>query len=211
MPERLCKICGLSRSEDVLLCHSLGVDFTGFIFTGESKRFISPEAAGALPSGPALRVGVFVNATADYILGCVKIARLDFIQLHGGESPEFCKKLGAERIIKTLWPRRYATDGLQAEMEGYAGACAYFLLDAGQGGGGSGASLNFKDLAKIHPPRPWFLAGGLGPENLPVALHTCSPDGLDCNSALESAPGVKDHALLRRAVAVIHQHNKEKL
>ena len=93
--------------------------------------------------------------------------------------------------------------------------CAYFLLDAGLSGGGSGKALCLDDLAHITPPgpsRPWFLAGGLGPCNLSqtlaaVAAFACAPCGVDLNSALENSPGVKDHTLTREALTIV---NKEK-
>ncbi|MDR3175331.1 MAG: phosphoribosylanthranilate isomerase [Desulfovibrio sp.] len=203
MPDLLCKICGLTRPEDLLLCHSMGTDVTGFIFAPGSPRFISPEAARALPRGPGMRAGVFVNAEAAYILRCARTARLDYIQLHGGESPDFCRDLGPERVIKTLWPQSLSSAALQKEMERYAPVCAWFLLDAGQSWGGSGKSLDFKMLEGIQPPRPWFLSGGLGPHNLAAAFRSCAPDGVDCNSALENAPGVKDHERLRAALALV--------
>jgi phosphoribosylanthranilate isomerase len=206
----LCKICGLTRPEDVLVCHSLGADVTGFIFAPGSPRFINPEAARALPSGSGMRAGVFVNAEAAYVLDCAQTARLDYIQLHGGESPDFCRKMGPERIIKTLWPQSLSSAALQKEMERYAPVCAWFLFDAGQSWGGSGKNLNFQMLSEIRPPRPWFLSGGIGPHNLADALLSCSPDGVDCNSALENAPGVKDHERLRATLSLVRNLRKQK-
>ncbi|MDR2050819.1 MAG: phosphoribosylanthranilate isomerase [Deltaproteobacteria bacterium] len=199
----LCKICGLTRKEDVLLCHSLGVEFTGFIFAPRSPRFISPEAVSSLPSGPALRVGVFAEAELDFIRESARVAKLDYIQLHGGEAPDFCRALGPERIIKVIWPRGLTPRALALELERFSPVCAYFLFDSGKSGGGSGKAPDFGPLAKLISPRPWFLAGGLGPETLPAALGLCSPDGVDCNSALETAPGIKDPALTRRTLALL--------
>ena len=207
MPDLLCKICGLTRAEDVALCHSLGADFIGFIFVQASPRFVTPERAAALPDGPALRTGVFAGADLAEVRDLARRARLDFIQLHGGEEPAFCRALGPKRIIKTLWPEGRTPEEIDREMERFAPVCAYFLLDAGQGGGGSGKRLNTDALRRIRPPRPWLLAGGLGAENLLSALaafapESAGPHGVDMNSRLESAPGVKDHACVRTALAL---------
>ncbi len=203
MPDLLRKVCGLTRPEDVALCHELGAEFTGFIFAEKSPRRIAPEAAAALPKGPALRVGVFAGAGSAAVRDAVRLAGLDLIQLHGGEDPAFCRSLGAERVIKTLWPERLSPEELTLELERFAPVCAYFLLDAGTDGGGSGKHLAWDTLARVAFPRPWLLAGGLGPKTLLPALAVCAPHGVDMNSALERSPGVKSHALLREAFALL--------
>ena len=207
MSDLLCKVCGLTRSEDVLLCHSLGVDFTGFIFVRKSPRFILPDIVAALSKGPSLRVGVFAGATRDEVSGIARSAHLDMVQLHGGEDVDFCRDIGLDRVIKVLWPEQFSPGALEAEMERFAPVCSYFLLDAGQSGGGSGKSIGWSSLRGLHPPKPWLLAGGLGLENLPEALSACAPDGVDLNSALESAPGIKDHDALRRALALVKNYS----
>lgn len=203
MPELLCKVCGLTRPEDVELCHSLGVDFTGFIFARQSPRYVESRIAAALPKGPSRRVGVFVGADLETIRATAREAHLDMIQLHSGEDVDFCLAVGSERVIKVLWPELLSPEALAMELERFAPACAYFLLDAGSSGGGSGRTLPCDALRCIRSPRPWFLAGGLGPKSLPEALAACSPNGVDLNSALESAPGIKNPDTLRRAVALL--------
>lgn len=200
---KLLKVCGLTKAEDVLLCNELGVDFMGFIFASKSPRYVPPEFATSIPRGCARRVGVFVGTDAKTICATASKAKLDLIQLHSGEDEAFCQTLGAERVIKVLWPERCSAEQLSLEMERFAPVCAYFLLDAGQSGGGSGKHLDWQKLATLKPPRPWLLAGGIGVSNLSDALVACSPNGLDMNSALESSVGVKDHTLLRQAVELI--------
>lgn len=203
MPDLLRKVCGLTRPEDVALCHALGAECTGFIFAEKSPRRISPERAAAMPKGRSLRVGVFAGADRAFAREAARLAGLDLLQLHGGESPEFCRALGPERVIKTLWPEALSPEDLNRELERFAPVCAYFLLDAGARGGGGGKPLDWTALARVSFPRPWLLAGGLGPETLPAALAACAPDGVDMNSALERAPGVKDHDLLRAAFTAL--------
>jgi phosphoribosylanthranilate isomerase len=199
----------LTRPEDVALCHSLGVDFTGFVFVPGSPRFLTPDAAAALPRGGSRRIGVFAGADLESIRKIARTAALDYIQLHGGEDPAFCRALGPERVIRAFWPQRCSPGALRDELECFAPVCAYFLFDAGKTGGGSGKTLDFQSLKGIVSPRPWLLAGGLGPDTLQAALHACAPDGVDCNSGLETAPGVKNHMLVRQAAAVVRGMSPE--
>jgi phosphoribosylanthranilate isomerase len=207
MPELLCKVCGLTRAEDAALCHSLGADFIGVIFVPASPRCVTPERAAGLPDGSGKRTGVFAGMDLAGIRDIARRARLDFIQLHGGEDPALCRALGPERVIKTLWPERHTAKEMAQEMERFAPVCAYFLLDAGASGGGSGKLPDTEALRRIRPPRPWLLAGGLGPDTLSAVLAAFAPgsgpQGVDLNSALETTPGVKDHALVRAALALV--------
>ena len=204
MAKLLCKICGLTRPQDVELCHALGVDVTGFIFAPGSPRAVHPKAVAAMPRGPSLRAGVFAGLDAGAVIQTAQQARLDLIQLHGGEDEAFCRAVGPDRVIKALWPERLEPEALTRELERFAPVCAYFLLDAGISGGGSGNCLDFNRLSSLTSPRPWLLAGGLGPKTLEAALASCSPDGVDLNSALEESPGVKNPVLLKRAVRLLH-------
>ncbi len=170
MPEFLRKVCGLTRPEDVALCHALGAECTGFIFVETSPRRITPEAVAAMPKGRSMRVGVFAEADRIAVRDAARTAGLDLLQLHGGEDPAFCRSLGPERIIKTLRPESLSLEDLERELERFAPVCAYFLLDAGTHGGGSGRSLDLQALARVHFPRPWLPAGGLGPKTLLPAL-----------------------------------------
>lgn len=203
MTRPLVKVCGLTRLEDVALCHELNIDFTGFIFVASSPRCLTAAEAAALPRGRAIRVGVFAGQSLDEVQRIMDETGLDYAQLHGGEDADFCRALGAKRVIKTLWPQRYGLFGpalleaLHADCAVFKDACSLFLLDAGNTGGGSGKELPRSDLAAFVPPRPWLLAGGLGPANAAKALRECAPTGLDCNSGVESAPGVKDEKALR--------------
>ena len=133
------KVCGLTRQQDADAVARLGVDFCGFIFHPASPRHITPQAAAAIDTAGMARVGVFVEQDADEILAVMQEARLDFAQLHGAQDGACAGRIGAGRVIRVLWPERYAGRGeLEAIMEAHAAACAWFLLEAGQSGGGSG-------------------------------------------------------------------------
>lgn len=198
------KVCGLTRAEDVTACLDAGAAMTGFIFAAKSPRRISPEAARTLPAGDALRVGVFVEQTPDEVLRIMDAAGLDLAQLHGGQDAAFCRAVGPDRVIKALWPEKLGSPrAVGEEMDRFAPVCRFFLLDAGTSGGGHGRAMDFSLAAGLKSPRPWLLAGGLGPANLEAALNAAAPDGVDLNSGLETAPGVKDHAAIARAAAIL--------
>jgi len=152
-------------------CAEAGADLVGCIFAAKSPRRVTPAQAAALPRSAARRVGVFVEQTVPEILAIMDEAALDLAQLHGDHTPEDCRAIGPERVIRTFWPNRYPDlPGLAAAMAAYAGAVRYALLDAGSAGGGHGRTLDWAALAGLDAPMPWLLAGGLGPDNVAEAV-----------------------------------------
>lgn len=197
----LVKICGMTRPEDVVGCAAAGADLLGFIFAAKSPRRLTPEQAAALPRTTAKRVGVFVEQSLDEVLAVMDAADLDFAQLHGGQDQAFCRAVGPDRVIRAFWPKKHPdTASLAAEVETFAGALRYALLDAGTSGGGHGVSLPFAPLADFSPSMPWLLAGGLGPDNVAEAVALAGPHGVDLNSGVESSPGLKELAKVRRSL-----------
>lgn len=198
------KVCGITRQPDADACARVGVDLVGFIFHPASPRNVSPAAVARIETGSARRVGLFVSQGQREVLEIMDQARLDLAQLHGDQDPAFCRAVGPTRVIRAFWPERFGVRAaLEDELEMFAPVVSYALLDAGQSGGGHGRSQNFEFLAGLQSPVPWLLAGGLSPDNLGQAMAACAPAGYDLNSGLESAPGVKDHERLHRAVALI--------
>ncbi len=207
MTRLLAKVCGMTRAKDARLAAALGADMLGFIFHAKSPRNVEP----GLPAGldktrdlrGALKVGVFVGQTADESLALMTAGGLDLAQLHGGQDEDFCRAIGPARVIKVLWPERAANlDSFQAEVDRFASCCRLFLVDAGGGGGGHGRAVDdhaVEILAATRFPKPWLLAGGLAPATLEAALRRLRPAGVDMNSGVECAPGVKDKDLLRAA------------
>lgn len=189
----LVKVCGMTLPDQVAALDALGVDFLGFIFAAKSPRCVTPEHVASIPRGRAIRVGVFVEQNAAEVNRIMDAAGLDMAQLHAGQDEAFCEAVGPDRVIRAFWPQRHATRAeLEAEMARFADSCALMLLDAGTSGGGHGKSLDFAGLAGLQAPRPWLLAGGLSPANAAQALREARPAGLDINSGVESAPGVKN-------------------
>lgn len=198
----LVKVCGLTRQTDVDLAASFGAGMCGFIFHAASPRCVSPTQVAAFNSGAMLRVGVFVQQNAEEICRIMAEARLDMAQLHGPQDTACALAVGAQRIIRVLWPARYSHRALlYKELQNHAHACACYLLDAGTTGGGSGTRLDWEALGHLASPRPWLLAGGLSAENVALALRQCAPHGLDFNSGVEDAPGQKNAQKLAAALA----------
>lgn len=192
------KICGMSEQAAIDRAAALGVDLCGFVSYSRSPRDIDAEHAARLDTHGMARVGVFVSNNADEIRRFAETARLDFIQMHGGQSVEIARQFPAEKVIRVLWPPKYETmAALQADIDNFASTCGRYLLDAGMG---SGMTLDWTVLDKLRFPHPWFLSGGLGPQNIGQALKACHPDGVDLNSKLEDAPGHKSAVLMESAV-----------
>lgn len=189
----LLKFCGLRRQEDVTLAARLGATHCGFVFHAGSPRCMDAVTVSRLESGDMVRVGVFTGQDSDEIARIMRLARLDMAQLHADQSVDCARQLGAERVVRVLWPQRYGdTAALEVAAGQYADSCALYLLDAGRSGGGSGHTLAWETLGGLRLPHPWLLAGGMSPANFRQALTACRPDGVDCNSGVEDAPGQKD-------------------
>lgn len=202
------KICGQTHAPVVDCASSFGARFVGFIFHPGSPRSISPARAAAIRSVNVSRVGVFVRQRAGEILSIMEEARLDYAQLHGCQTLEDAQAIGTERVIRVLWPEHCARpEELQHQVDSWASHCAYYLLDAGtpSASGGLGRRLNLEQLSTIRFPRPWILAGGLNERNLPVILRQCRPDGVDLNSGIETAPGMKSPDSMLAAMKVLDQ------
>jgi phosphoribosylanthranilate isomerase len=194
------KICGVTRVEDGVAAAEAGADFVGLNFWPCSRRRVDVSRACAIAAAlPATvrTVGVFVNASADEIAATALAVGLDLIQLHGDESVEFCRPF-ADRSIRAL---RVAADADLEALAEHPATC--FLLDTPSAGyGGSGRTFDWSLAAAAHRyGRPFFLAGGLTPDNVADAVARVAPHGVDVAGGVESEPGIKDRALLVRFVA----------
>lgn len=205
MNRLLIKVCGLTTEDDLKVCQDMGVDLTGFIFHSPSPRSVAPGLVGSWKKKKELRVGVFVNQKPEEILEIIDAAGLDLAQLHGGQSPDVCLAVGALRVIRAFWPERFDDpEDFQLEIDRFKDVCRYFLFDAGKSTGGHGRSILSPWIGRIKSPEPFFLAGGLGPENignLPVTGVT----GLDLNSGVELSPGRKDPQKIRKVLDIVRR------
>ena len=192
------KICGICQPDQGVAIAALGIKTLGFICVPSSPRYVTPEKARQilekLPPG-IQTIGVFADASLETIEQVVLETGFTGIQLHGNESPEFC------RAVKQAFPNREIIKALRIQSaESVQKASVYdpvvdaLLLDAyhPQQLGGTGQTLPWESLKKFKPPCPWLLAGGLTPENVLTALGYLQPDGIDLSSGVERSPGDKD-------------------
>jgi phosphoribosylanthranilate isomerase len=194
------KICGITREEDALLCSDRGADFLGFIFVPSTPRFIEPERAAALAArvrenrdkSPNL-VGVFRDASADYIREIATLVGLDFVQLHGKESNDVCAAVGIPAI------KSFRVGDTLPETDAHP-AAEWMLFDTYDERriGGTGRRFDWSLLATYERRKPFFLSGGLAPDNIAAAISLVRPDAVDVSSGVESAPGVKDHSKIEQ-------------
>lgn len=195
------KICGITNLADARVAVAAGADALGFNFHEKSPRFVPLEAAAEISRQLppfVLRVGVFVNAPADFILHAIRESGLAMLQFHGDEPPEFCSQFG----LMTMKAFRVRGPVTLEEIPQYQTDA--YLLDAFSSTtfGGTGEKFNW-DLAVEAQKfgKPVFLAGGLTPENVADAIRQVRPFGVDVSSGVESAPGRKDHAQVKAFIA----------
>ncbi len=192
------KVCGIRRLDDALVAVDSGAWALGFIFHRASPRYIDPEDAARIVErlpGEVLTVGVFVDYPIDELNDVVRQAGLGAAQLHGAESPEYAREVEASTIIKAF---RVGEEFDVARLEPYQDC--KFLLDTYRPGeaGGTGETFDWEIARRVGEKAPVILAGGLGPDNVREAIRVARPQAVDVSSGVESAPGVKDPAAIRR-------------
>jgi phosphoribosylanthranilate isomerase len=190
------KICGITRVQDADLAVELGATALGFIFWPASPRFIAPNDAREIVqrlSAKVTTVGVFVNEPVELVRQIMDVAGLDVAQLHGAESPEYCRQL-RPAPIKAL-----AMKNGDFLTVGAFDPDVLILLDTHDPArhGGTGRTVDWKAARKVAVARPTILSGGLNAGNVGVAIESVEPYGIDVSSGVESSPGVKDAARLR--------------
>jgi len=187
------KICGITNLEDAIVSCEYGADALGFIFYRKSHRFIEPEKAKeiikAIPPF-VTAVGVFVDEDADRINEIAKNIGLNAVQLHGNESPEFCKKITG-KVVKAF--RVIGDFDVSDFGHGECRVSAYLLDTYIEGmAGGTGEVFNWDIAVKAKEYGRIILAGGLKPENVADAVKKVMPYGVDVSSGVEERPGKKD-------------------
>jgi phosphoribosylanthranilate isomerase len=197
------KICGITRLEDALCAVECGADAIGFIFHPASPRYITAEKAKAIVAGlpeGIVTVGIFVNRPMEEVNRTMDLCGLDLIQIHGDESPAYCRRFPPGRIIKAVSPRTPEELRSLAAYEVRA-----FLVDSRDAGryGGTGKRADWELAAKLGESHPLILAGGLDDGNIAEALAAVVPRAVDINSGCELAPGIKDHGRMRRIITMI--------
>jgi len=206
------KICGITQVDQGQVIAQLGATALGYICVKKSPRYVLPEAIAPITAAVTAdyphvqHFGVFANERIAEMIAIARTAHLTTLQLHGDETPATCQllrdalteaNLPAIKIVKALRIRSNADLEDSKQYEPYVDA---LLLDAYHPTqlGGTGKTLDWQTLKTFSPSRPWFLAGGLNPDNITAALAKLSPNGIDLSSGVERSPGDKDLEKVRQ-------------
>ena len=193
------KVCGITNLEQATALQAMGVHYIGFIFYPASKRFVLEklsltDLASFKPVG-VKKVGVFVNEPLDQLLQIVVSAELDIVQLHGDETPEYCEAV--RQKVQTI--KVFRVGAAVPDFVAYETSVDYFLFDTDSAlYGGTGQHFNWELIKGSTIPKPYFLSGGIGPNDIQgIQVMEKTKAGksllaLDINSQFELAPGMKD-------------------
>ncbi|ADY28383.1 phosphoribosylanthranilate isomerase [Cellulophaga lytica] len=197
------KVCGMKHLDNMEAVAALQPDYLGFIFWEPSSRYFN-EKMGAI-SKNIKKVGVFVDADLDYVVEKINQYSLDVVQLHGKESPEFCKGLRNSNLgLKGKQPQIIKVFSIKdsfnfSVITPFEKVCDYFLFDTkGKLPGGNGYTFNWSVLENYPSTKPYFLSGGIGikdTEKVKAFLKTSASKycvALDVNSSFEIEPGLKN-------------------
>ena len=195
------KVCGMREHENIDQLIRLKPDFIGFIFHEKSLRNVTEVPKTKIPKN-IKKVGVFVNKSIDFILNKTAKFNLDFVQLHGDESPEFCKKLHQKKIpVIKAFNIDLTFDFKKPEK--YQAYCSYFLFDAkGKLAGGNGILFDWTILQNYKNKTPFLLSGGIDETMANQIKNFTHPQfkGIDINSKFEIKPALKDIKKIKKMI-----------
>lgn len=215
------KICGITNLDDAMVAANAGADFLGFIFYESSPRYVSPEMVGKIVSAVKSQlsgispkfVGVFVNASREWVEQILDDCLLDAAQLHGDESPKFVDHF-QRRAYKALRPQslpdaekltQQYLPPTSSNIERLPSVLPYFLLDAYHPTlyGGTGHVTDWPMAATIAAKYPIMLAGSLTPNNVADAIQAVAPWGVDVSSGVETKKGKKDREKVKLFIQAV--------
>ena len=203
------KICGLRRIEDIHIVNQYMPDYAGFIINfPKSFRSLTPEEVKNLScklNPEIVSVGVFVNEPLENVISLLENGMIDMAQLHGNESEYYIRKVKEETgkpVVKAFLVQN--TEDLRPALDSPAD---YILLDAGRGGG---KAFDWEILHSKRIERPFFLAGGLSPENLEEALEKVQPYAVDMSSGVETDRW-KNKAKIQKVKDILNKFNESQL
>ena len=198
------KLCGLSRPRDIQAANRLRPEYIGFVFAPNSRRYVTPERAAELKAllAPGIQaVGVFVNAPPETVAGLLNRGVIDLAQLHGTEDEAYLSRLRAltdKPVIRAFCVR--SEEDCRAARKSPAD---YILLDSGAG---TGKAFDWSLIRELG--RPYFLAGGLGPENVAASARLLRPYAVDVSSGIETE-GKKDPQKMADFVSAVRREGAE--
>lgn len=192
-------------AENIRAVELLGVDWMGFIFYPSSKRYVD-QLPEYLPKS-AKRVGVFVNESVENVLSKIELFQLDIVQLHGHESPAYCKQL-AQHNMQVIKAFGIADSFPSEKIAKYEGCCDYFLFDTQTVAyGGSGRKFDWDILQNYQGNIPFLLSGGIGFDDLQAIQKFSHPMciGIDINSKFEFSPAKKNIQSIQQFIIALKQ------
>ena len=198
------KVSGITTMKQLQQLDGLEIAFAGMVFYKKSLRYVGDKILKEELSDADLdikKVGIFVNAEFDEIMETVEDYGLDVVQLHGDETPHLCELISNEiETIKTFRVDDKSDTLIDYMLKDYDEVCDYYLFDTAQknGSNGNGKKFNWKEIAESKIEKPFFLSGGIGPEDALLVKKFRHPDyyGVDINHLFEKEPGVIDMAML---------------
>jgi phosphoribosylanthranilate isomerase len=199
------KVCGITQFKQLQQLDALNIDYAGLIFYKDSPRYMGDKLSGKQVKEADFdikKVGVFVNPGYSELLDAIDEYGLDIVQLHGNETPEMCEELSAEvEVIKAFRIAGDESINIDEMVMPYDAACDFYLFDTAglkESFGGTGQQFDWKILKKAKIEKPFFLSGGIGPDDVQKVRSFRHPDffAIDINSKFETTPGVKDMAAI---------------
>lgn len=200
------KICGLKTDEALAAALAGGASHVGFIFFAKSPRYVAPEEAGRLrqaATGKAVAVAVTVDAGDAFLDEIVEKMHPDMLQLHGSETLERVAGVKARYGLPVMKALSVSEAADIERTKPFIGIADRFLFDAkppkgSELPGGNGVAFDWRILAGLDAGVDYMLSGGLNAANIGDALQLANPPGIDISSGVESAPGVKEPALIEQ-------------
>ncbi|MBS1272525.1 MAG: N-(5'-phosphoribosyl)anthranilate isomerase [Candidatus Marinimicrobia bacterium] len=205
------KICGITQTEDARKAIDAGASAIGFIFHEASPRYIDPEKANHISdavSDTVATVGVFVDEAAETVNRIAELVGLDFVQLHGDESPEYCAQMNRP-VIKSF---RIGESFDEKVLGGYNVYALLFDAYVKGAQGGTGKTFNWDIIKSLETETIIILAGGINSENIMMAYDSVRPDAFDVSSGVEESPGRKNREKMGKLftiVETIEQYSKD--
>ena len=208
----LIKICGITSEKDVEAAQQLGANFIGFVLVQKSKRFVDLKKLGSLTMmvrKPSSSVALLADPSDDFLERLLLACKVDYIQLHGEESPKRVDQIARITnipLIKAIGVEK-ETDLLN--IRSYEKSVDYILLDSkvkenGHLKGGRGISFNWNIIRGFNFNKPWFLAGGLNANNVMDAIEITGAKMLDVSTGVENEPGKKSFEKMKKFIGRIN-------
>ena len=198
------KVCGITQFKQLQQLEALNIDYAGLIFYKDSPRYMGDKITGKQVKEADFdlkKVGVFVNPGYSELLDAIDEYGLDIVQLHGNETPELCEELSAEVEVIKAFRIEDGDVNIDKLVEPYDAVCDFYLFDTAglkESFGGTGQQFDWSILKKAKIEKPFFLSGGIGPDDAQKVKAFKHPDffAIDVNSKFELSPGLKDMAAI---------------